>query len=169
MKTWTTEQLYEQSTTEPNTGCWLWTRGVAAKMGYASVYVGRSRTGGRNAGGHRLAWAALHGAVPAGMCVCHRCDQPSCVNPDHLFLGSHRDNTRDMIRKGRKPVLCGEKSPTAVRTESTVREVLRSHRGGEGPTSIARRMGMTLHAAKALIYGRKWRRVREAIANDGAP
>lgn len=81
---------------EPNTGCFLWL-GEVDKDGYGKLHV--ARTGTRVA--HRIAWQRAHGKIPCGALVCHRCDTPSCVNPNHLFLGSQRDNIRDAVRKGR--------------------------------------------------------------------
>ena len=86
---------------EPNSGCFLF-MGAACKDGYCRVRPlgakGRTVTGVL---AHRLAWERANGPIPAGMKVCHRCDTPSCVNPDHLFLGTQRDNLRDMYDKGR--------------------------------------------------------------------
>lgn len=75
-------------------GCWYWT-GERLKIGYGRTY---------NDGSHEMAHRAsyrLYKGDPAGKLVCHRCDNTLCVNPDHLFLGTHRDNTQDMLRKGR--------------------------------------------------------------------
>lgn len=82
---------------EPNSGCWLWLSTVTRK-GYGMFRLHRSEQRQR---ANRLAYAIYRGPIPAGMMVLHRCDNPGCVNPDHLFLGTAADNTNDMIGKGR--------------------------------------------------------------------
>jgi hypothetical protein len=81
---------------EPNTGCWLWLRGLNSD-GYACV-----RIEGKSHRVHRLVWEIFKGPIPPDRRVCHRCDVRSCVNPDHLFLGTDKDNYDDMVAKGRK-------------------------------------------------------------------
>lgn len=93
--TFNAEYLLARSAPEPNTGCWLW-MGATTAAGY-----GRLETLGKKAQAHRTAYALFVGPIPNGLLVCHKCDVRSCINPDHLFLGSAADNTRDMIRKGR--------------------------------------------------------------------
>ena len=87
-------------TPEPNTGCWLWV-GTTNNDGYGYVHLPRTSRGKRSVLAHRIAWERVNGPIPKGPKVCHRRDQPSCVNPDHLFLGTQRDNLRDMYDKGR--------------------------------------------------------------------
>lgn len=78
-------------------GCWLWTAASRTQAGYG-LFTPRH---GIKVLAHRAMWEYTQGSVPAGLYVCHRCDNPGCVNPAHLFLGSHADNMRDMVAKGR--------------------------------------------------------------------
>jgi hypothetical protein len=84
---------------EPN-GCWLWPG--AAIRGYGVI-----RRDGKNQRLNRVAWEETNGPIPDGLCVCHVCDNPSCCNPGHLFLGTVTDNNRDMIAKGRSKSASG--------------------------------------------------------------
>lgn len=76
-------------------GCWVWT-GKRSREGY-----GRFSLDGRLVNAHRWSWERAVGPIPNGLLVCHHCDNPPCVNPEHLFVGTIQDNTRDMLAKGR--------------------------------------------------------------------
>lgn len=80
---------------EPMSGCWLWT-GSFRRDGYGSLSID-----GVTHAAHRVSWWLSKGEIHDGLCVLHRCDNRACVNPDHLWLGTKRDNTNDMLRKGR--------------------------------------------------------------------
>lgn len=93
------ELFSAQYMAEPNTGCWLWEagcnrRGYGQLKGYGLA--------------HRFSWELFRGHIPHGLCVCHHCDTPPCVNPSHLFVGTHADNARDRERKGRSNPQSGE-------------------------------------------------------------
>lgn len=90
------QKINDRISPEPMSGCWLW-QGMVNDMGYAILVIGRRRFRV-----HRLMWEQQRGSIPDGLLVCHKCDVPCCVNPDHLFLGTQHDNIHDMIRKGRR-------------------------------------------------------------------
>lgn len=91
-------------------GCWLWTGPKDRPNGYG-LYGGGGRGTSRV---HRLSYELFVGPIPDGLLVCHKCDVCPCFNPDHLFLGTYRDNMRDMVEKGRSGRLRGERGPRAV-------------------------------------------------------
>lgn len=89
------ERLLEKSIPEPNTGCWLWIK-HCNEWGY-----GRLRVNGKKTLAPRASYVAFVGTIPAGLRVCHHCDTPQCINPEHLLIGTDKDNVRDCIKKGR--------------------------------------------------------------------
>lgn len=99
------DRIMAASTPEPNTGCWLWL-GSTGNSGYGKLRIGHTQ----DVSAHRASFATFKGLIPSGMCVLHSCDVRLCVNPDHLFIGTKSDNTRDMVRKGR------HKCPARLRT-----------------------------------------------------
>lgn len=83
--------------------CIEWTAYIDS-MGYGRIKINKKTTTA-----HRVSFMIFKGEIPENLCVCHACDNPKCVNPDHLFLGSHTENMRDMIKKGRKPSIVKSK------------------------------------------------------------
>jgi hypothetical protein len=103
-------------------------------------------------------WELEYGEVPDGLLVCHRCDNRACVNPAHLFLGTHRDNTADMIAKGRKnqASVAGTANPRARLTEDQVREIRAELRRGVGPTELGKRYGVGHGTITSIKSGKNW-------------
>lgn len=108
------ERFLDKVFPEPNSGCWLWTGGVTS-CGYGTIkidYVTKTT--------HRTSYRLFKGEINDGLLVLHKCDTPCCVNPDHLFLGTAKENSDDMIRKNRKFITRGELSGNAKLKEADV-------------------------------------------------
>lgn len=153
----------EKYSVDPATGCWNWN--AARGGGYGRIIVGRRGTQGspgfvlgRGVMAHRVAWELHHGVpIPAQMLVRHRCDNPSCVNPEHLELGTPLDNMRDKVDRGR--ATRGEAVNTAKLTESEVLEIVRRHRRGETQRALAIEFGVIPNHVQKIIGGWSWSHV----------
>lgn len=138
---------------ELNSGCWLWSGAIDGVGRY-----GQTSVNGRQVGAHCASFEAFVRPLVAGEIVCHRCDTPQCINPAHLFAGTHKDNTADMWRKGRAnrpPLLVGENNPKSKLTATDVHEIRRAY---EPPGPGRQRVKRGLMKGLAQKYG-----VREAI------
>lgn len=129
--------------------CWEWTAMMSTR-GY-----GRIKINGRRVSAHRVSWTIHNGPIPEGLWVLHRCDNRRCVNPEHLFLGTHEENMRDMREKGRAS--SGEARYNAKLTESDVAEIRRLRAEGSRLRPLAERFGVTVQVVSSIALGRKWR------------
>lgn len=93
------ERLWKYVIPEPNSGCWLWTGAVTPSPNGA--LRGQIALGGKHMLAHRAAYTLYKGSIPDGLMICHKCDNPLCVNPDHLYAGTHADNMADMKNRKR--------------------------------------------------------------------
>lgn len=151
--------------------CWIWT-GARDSKGYGRFSVGNSRRpDGRRrnsmVGAHRLSYEFHVGPIPNGpgfhgICVLHRCDNPSCVRPDHLFIGTNADNVRDMDTKGRRVNAQprGSRHPAAILTEEKVRAIVIAHRErGISQSQLSREYGVSTSTVNHIFTGRLWAHV----------
>lgn len=159
------ERFDAKWTPEPNSGCWLWT-GSVDKRGYGQLRVATKMLKYAS----HVALSEYRGIVVGkGECACHHCDNPACVNPDHLFVGTQRDNMRDAARKGRvnlaglelgrrtpRVAKRGEQTGSAKLTEADVKAI---RSASVGCLRLARRFGVGPTTIKAVRNGRTWKHV----------
>lgn len=128
--------------------CWLWTASTD-KDGYGQI--GEGPSGGTMLKAHRLSWEFVNGPVPPGQGVLHRCDNPPCVNPGHLFAGTDQDNKDDMNRKGRNAFQLH--NPSRKLTDAQVLEIRRRRSSGELLTGIAKAFGVAASTVSRIAHG----------------
>lgn len=142
--------------------CWNWLLSVDGS-GYGSVYVGSKVDGtDRHVKAHRLSYELHYGPIPDGLQVLHTCDNPRCVNPAHLWLGTPSDNMQDMHEKGRanhstRPR--GEKVNTATLTKEQVLEIRAKYVKGRGVRAIMAEYNISKSAAEHIVARRNWRHI----------
>lgn len=131
--------------------CWEWTASRFSPNGYGQF---------DNQGAHRVAWELTHGVIPAGSLVCHSCDNPPCVNPAHLFLGSSADNTADMVGKGRwHGPGQGEQHPNARLTTGAIQAIRIRAKAGETQALLAAEFGVGIAHINRIVHRKTWRHV----------
>jgi hypothetical protein len=142
-------------------GCWEW-RGAKNERGYGLI----GKEGGRGAGNiraHRLSYQIFYNVnLTREQCVCHKCDNPPCVNPDHLFVGSQQENILDMFAKARNskpPLICGEANHMAKLTKQDVIEIRQLYDHGLSSPKIAKLFFVTKSTILAIVNRKIWRHV----------
>lgn len=136
---------------QSDSACWLW---IACKNanGYGIMNVA-----GRPMSAHRISWVIHNDQIPDGMCVCHKCDTPSCVNPNHLFLGTQKENMRDAKTKGR--MQRGERHYRAKLNRKDVVDIKRLHSQGVMIKQLASNYGVHVNTISRVINKNSWEHV----------
>lgn len=135
-------------------GCWLWTA-YKDQDGYGRIW-----RNGTAAKAQRMSWEIHSGAIPDGLCALHHCDVPACVKPEHLFLGTRRDNNADRDTKGRQVHNKGEAHAQAKLTAVQVLD-MRSRRG-QTQRSLAKEFGVSRAHIRGIRSGKSWAHLQEA-------
>jgi hypothetical protein len=131
--------------------CWEWV-GYRNRTGYGQVAFTKAHTMT-----HRISWILTYGEIPDGMLVCHKCDNPPCCNPEHLFLGTNADNARDKAAKGRSYRPTGEKSVFAKLTEQSVRNIRAEYNPEiNSYNDLAIKYGVSKNTIRMIVLRRKW-------------
>lgn len=155
------ERMFDRWIPEPNSGCFLWVASQTS-AGYGNCRAGYA---------HRLSYESEHGeGSAAGLLVRHRCDNPCCVNPDHLVVGTHSDNARDKIERGRDNSPKGERHQSSTITEAQAR-LIRGLAVSRSATQISVAMGVDRKTVYGILSGNTWshlgppikERVRETV------
>ena len=158
----TAERFWSRVARGKRSACWLW-RGATRGRGYGRVSWGR-----RTRSAHRVAYELTHGPIPDGKLVCHRCDNPPCCNPAHLYLDTHAGNTADTWarKRGRSGAQVhperlrrGERHPNAKLTADAVLAIRAQHAVGRATSHLAATYGVSTDAIRAIVSRRLWRHV----------
>ncbi len=133
--------------------CWIWQKQKTSRYGKMTV------NGIKSIGAHRFSYEYFNEEIPDGMFVCHHCDQPKCVNPKHLFLGTPQDNVDDKMRKGRFKCAIGEKQGHSKLTEKDVIEIKLKLKAGISRKNISKEYLVNILTIGKIARGETWRHI----------
>ncbi|MDQ7745424.1 HNH endonuclease signature motif containing protein [Hydrogenophaga pseudoflava] len=151
------DRLWSKVHKHPGDGCWEWTAAHDGRRGYGHINVG-----GVILKAYRVAYELENGPIPAGVEICHKCDNPKCVRPGHLFVGTHLENMRDGAEKGRMNP--GEKNGMAKLKDSDVIVIARRLASGSAQMdSLAAAYGVSRTCIHDIATGRRWSRITAPI------
>lgn len=135
--------------------CWNWIGCTHHQWGYGNFSFHR-----KYMAAHRYSWIIRFGDIPEGMCICHKCDNPRCVNPNHLFLGTVADNNYDKKIKGRQPSVEGENNPNAKLSRDDVIKIRTLYASGKhSGAELARNFGVNPETVYHILNGKRWKNV----------
>lgn len=140
---------------EPNSGCWIWLGMYQVGRDYGLFCYKR-----KTVRAHRAAWELFCGPIPHGHGVLHKCDNPSCVNPDHLMTGTQKDNMSDASKKNRMARMYGEHSNNSKLNENMVRAIRLEAASGATTRKLVQRFGIVKSTVRRIINGQTWPHVK---------
>jgi hypothetical protein len=160
------EFFWDQVTKDLDSECWVWD-GPYFPTGYGYHYIPAPIKGYFRA--HRLAYALTQGDPTTDMLVCHECDNPSCVRPSHLFVGTNMTNTKDKLSKGRGnyETTRGTLNGQSKLTEDQVSEIFRLYQEGESQRSLASKFGVAKYSVQGIVHGRTWKHLNLGVSFEG--
>lgn len=145
--------VYFWSKVDKSSNCWIWT---ASKTNgrYGQFYAQ-----GKRCLTHRYSWLIHNGDIPKGLCVCHTCDNPPCVNPKHLWLGTNADNMRDKIKKGRLRVGIGERNGKSKLVTKQINSIRALYLKGYVQTVLAKKYDVCQQTISHIVTRKFWKHV----------
>lgn len=149
------KEIFEKHVLRDNK-CWNW-KGKLHKSGYALMIYGKDH---KQIGAHRVSWIIHFGEIPEGLYVCHKCDNKKCTNPEHLFLGTPKENTQDMLKKDRKNTPIGEKVFSSKLTSKQVIKIKKMLSLGVTMTKLALKYNVSLSAISDIKKEKTWKHIK---------
>lgn len=147
------DRFWEKVDKKSDNECWAWLASIS-RDGYGCFGSDLA---------HRVSWKINRGEIPPNMYVCHKCDNPQCVNPSHLFLGTQFDNMQDMVRKGRISNKAGEANPKSKLTEADVWDIHHLKEMGVSIKSLAREFEVSTTCISYVLSGKSWNYIYREI------
>jgi lambda repressor-like predicted transcriptional regulator len=155
------ERFESKYVPEPNTGCWLWLGSLNSRRGYGVLWFPQGAVP-RGVAAHRFSYEMSKGPIPSGMLVRHMCNERSCVNPSHLEIGTHLDNSDDMYRADR--ACYGARRPNARLTDEVVREAKEARAQGVSLADLCRKYGVDHATLSTATRGKTWKHIEPGPA-----
>jgi hypothetical protein len=149
------QRLMKHTKYDETSGCWEWLG--SKRNGYGRMIVGSRKDGTRRSvSAHRVSFELEYGDIPSGMVVCHKCDNPCCVNPSHLFVGTRQDNVDDRESKGRNNPPRGAANAKTKLTEEKVMQIRKKRLQGVSFGKLAKEYGVCKKTIQDAVSGKNW-------------
>ncbi len=156
------DRFWSKVNIKSDSECWEWSAGLLSKR-YGGFYIN-----GKTCRSHRIAWELHFGDIPDNLCVCHECDNPKCVNPNHLFLGTHTDNMQDMIRKGRGAKGVYRINNPKLSPDQIIEIRIKYAAGKCSQENLGRRYNISETQIGRIVRGEQWPHVQGPIVKNGS-